>query len=57
MVEAVAMRTSGLGGDSAVHMAKDGLAGGLTLGPRRLMPVSLAAIQWPDTVHGALDRN
>lgn len=56
MVEAVAMRTSGLGGDSAVQMAKDGLGGALNLGPRRLMPVSLAATQWPDAIHGLLDR-
>jgi N-methylhydantoinase A/oxoprolinase/acetone carboxylase beta subunit len=54
MVEAVAMRTTGLGGDSQVHIV-EGLDGGLQLGPRRLMPVSLAAIQWPDLVHSALD--
>jgi N-methylhydantoinase A/oxoprolinase/acetone carboxylase beta subunit len=56
MVEAVAMRTTGLGGDSEVHAVKDGLAGGLTLGPRRLMPVALAAETWPDLVHPVLDR-
>ena len=55
MVEAVAMRTWGLGGDSEVHVV-DGLHGGLRLGPRRLMPISLAAQQFPDLVHGALDR-
>ena len=55
MVEAVAMRTTGLGGDSEVHIV-DGLNGGLRLGPRRLMPISLAAKQFPDLVHGALDR-
>ncbi|GAB4260981.1 MAG: hydantoinase/oxoprolinase family protein [Pararhodobacter sp.] len=54
MVEAVAMRTTGLGGDSEVHVA-EGLAGGLRLGPRRLMPLSLAAMQHPDLVHRALD--
>ena len=53
MVEAVAMRTTGLGGDSEVHLLP-GLDGGLHLGPRRLMPVSLAASQWPVMVHGAL---
>ncbi|MEM6482562.1 MAG: hydantoinase/oxoprolinase family protein, partial [Pseudomonadota bacterium] len=36
MVEAVAMRTTGLGGDSEVHVVEDGLEGGLTLGPRRV---------------------
>jgi N-methylhydantoinase A/oxoprolinase/acetone carboxylase beta subunit len=56
MVEAVAMRTSGLGGDSQVHLARDGLAGGLFLGPRRMVPVSLAAIQFPNVVIPALDR-
>lgn len=55
MVEAVAMRTTGLGGDSEVHVT-DGLDGGLRLGPRRLMPISLAATQYPTLVHDALDR-
>jgi N-methylhydantoinase A/oxoprolinase/acetone carboxylase beta subunit len=55
MVEAVAMRTTGLGGDSAVHVV-DGLGGGLHLGPRRLMPVSLAARDHPELVHQVLDR-
>jgi len=55
MVEAVAMRTTGLGGDSAVHVV-DGLDGGLRLGPRRLMPISLAARDYPELVHGVLDR-
>lgn len=54
MVEAVAMRTTGLGGDSAVHVT-DGLAAGLHLGPRRVMPIALAARQFPDLVHAALD--
>ncbi|MCB1310440.1 MAG: hydantoinase/oxoprolinase family protein [Sedimentitalea sp.] len=55
MVEAVAMHTSGLGGDSQVHVAGAGLAGGVTLGPRRLVPVSLIAVEAPEAVHGALD--
>ena len=55
MVEAVAMRTWGLGGDSEVHV-QEGLQGGLQLGPRRLMPISLAAHHYPDLVHQALDR-
>jgi N-methylhydantoinase A/oxoprolinase/acetone carboxylase beta subunit len=55
MVEAVAMRTTGLGGDSEVHLL-DGLETGLRLGPRRLMPVALAACDWPDLVHAALDQ-
>lgn len=55
MVEAVAMRTFGLGGDSEVHLA-DGLEAELTLGPRRVMPVSLLALDHGALVHGALDR-
>ena len=55
MVEAVAMRTWGLGGDSEVHMI-EGLEGNLRLGPRRLMPISLAAKHFPDLVHATLDR-
>lgn len=54
MVEAVAMRTTGLGGDSELRML-DGLAGQLSLGPRRLLPVSLVAMQAPDLVHEVLD--
>ena len=55
MVEAVAMRTWGLGGDSEVHV-REGLDGGLHLGPRRLMPVSLAATHFPELIHATLDR-
>ena len=55
MVEAVAMRTTGLGGDSEVHVT-EGLAAGLHLGPRRLMPIALAATRFPELVHSTLDR-
>lgn len=55
MVEAVAMHTSGLGGDSQVHMQAEGLAGGVVLGPRRLVPVCLIAQDAPGIVHAALD--
>lgn len=55
MVEAVAMRTHGLGGDSEVHVVSDGLDGGVTLGPRRLLPISLVGHDTPDVVHAALD--
>lgn len=54
MVEAVAMRTTGLGGDSEVHLV-EGLEGRLRLGPRRVMPVSLLAMTHPDLVQRALD--
>ncbi|AWB49551.1 hydantoinase [Gemmobacter aquarius] len=56
MVEAVAMRTTGLGGDSEVHLVTEGLDGGLRLGPRRLVPVSLLAVDHAAMVHSALDR-
>ncbi|MEP3673867.1 hydantoinase/oxoprolinase family protein [Sulfitobacter sp.] len=55
MVEAVAMRTTGLGGDSEVHFVTEGLVGGVTLGPRRVLPVSLLAVDAPEVVHDALD--
>jgi N-methylhydantoinase A/oxoprolinase/acetone carboxylase beta subunit len=54
MVEAVAMRTWGLGGDSEVHLLP-GLGGELHLGPRRVVPVSLLARDHPDLVHRTLD--
>ncbi len=55
MVEAVAMRTTGLGGDSQVHVNTSGLTGGVTLGPKRVVPVSLMAMDAPDAVHRALE--
>ncbi|WP_223426810.1 hydantoinase/oxoprolinase N-terminal domain-containing protein [Tateyamaria pelophila] len=55
MVEAVAMRTTGLGGDSEVHFVSEGLRGGVTLGPRRVVPVALMAAEAPDVVLPALD--
>ncbi|NAZ37694.1 hydantoinase/oxoprolinase N-terminal domain-containing protein [Rubellimicrobium sp. CFH 75288] len=54
MVEAVAMRTHGLGGDSEVGV-EGGLSGALRLGPRRLVPVALLARDHPGPVHAALD--
>ncbi|MBU3000046.1 hydantoinase/oxoprolinase family protein [Roseovarius nubinhibens] len=55
MVEAVAMRTTGLGGDSELHVQDEGLIGGVTLGPRRVIPISLIAHEAPDIVHPVLD--
>ncbi len=55
MVEAVAMRTFGLGGDSEVTVS-EGLDGELSLGPRRVMPVSLLAANHQQVVHEVLDR-
>ena len=70
MVEAVAMRTVGLGGDSAVQwrhrgdgQARPGTAGRgadtgqrLQIGPRRLVPLSLLATEHPDLVADTLER-
>ncbi|WP_343078793.1 hydantoinase/oxoprolinase family protein [Ostreiculturibacter nitratireducens] len=56
MVEAVAMRTFGLGGDSEVRLVPQGLRTEVRLGPRRRVPVSLLASQHPAMVHAALDR-
>ncbi|WP_299890438.1 hydantoinase/oxoprolinase family protein [uncultured Ruegeria sp.] len=56
MVEAVAMRTHGLGGDSQVRVVTEGLDGGVFLGPRRVLPVSLIASEAPDAVHAILDQ-
>ncbi|MCB1365449.1 MAG: hydantoinase/oxoprolinase family protein [Rhodobacteraceae bacterium] len=55
MVEAVAMRTWGLGGDSQVHLRGEGLGGGVVLGPRRVVPVALIAAEAGGVVHAALD--
>ncbi|WP_386172464.1 hydantoinase/oxoprolinase N-terminal domain-containing protein [Sulfitobacter sp. R86518] len=55
MVEAVAMRTTGLGGDSEVHFLTEGLQGGVTLGPKRVLPIALIATEAPEVVHAALD--
>ena len=55
MVEAVAMTTVGLGGDSEVIVASRGMAAQLELGPRRVVPICLAAIDHPEIVHRALD--
>jgi N-methylhydantoinase A/oxoprolinase/acetone carboxylase beta subunit len=56
MVEAVAMRTFGLGGDSELRLDETGLDANLTLGPRRLVPLSLAAHLDSEPVLTALDR-
>ncbi|MCB1383947.1 MAG: hydantoinase/oxoprolinase family protein [Notoacmeibacter sp.] len=56
MVEAVAMRTYGLGGDSEVAFDGDGLKAGMRLGPRRAVPLALAAHLWPADVTPVLER-
>ncbi len=49
MVEAVNVRTYGLGGDSEVRLSEDG-AGNLLLGPRRVVPLSLLAHEHPGVI-------
>lgn len=55
-VEAVAMRTFGLGGDSEVVVEEGGLDARLRLGPRRLVPLSLAAQQHGAAIVAQLER-
>ncbi|SFB54770.1 N-methylhydantoinase A/oxoprolinase/acetone carboxylase, beta subunit [Rhizobium sp. NFR07] len=55
MVEAVALRTYGLGGDSEVHIDERGLEAKIVLGPRRLLPLSLLAATHGESVLSALD--
>ena len=55
MVEAVAMYTFGLGGDSEVKLKIGCLNGDIFLGPKRVIPVSLAATIEPDLIHQILD--
>jgi N-methylhydantoinase A/oxoprolinase/acetone carboxylase beta subunit len=52
MVQAIDVHTSGLGGDSEVHLDREGH---LEVGPRRVMPLSLLAHQFPDVL-GELGR-
>jgi N-methylhydantoinase A/oxoprolinase/acetone carboxylase beta subunit len=56
MVSAVAMSTHGLGGDS--HVRHDARAAGasLQIGPRRVTPLSLLAMDEPSFVHHTLER-
>ncbi|MGK9203123.1 MULTISPECIES: hydantoinase/oxoprolinase N-terminal domain-containing protein [Sinorhizobium] len=56
MVEAVAMRTYGLGGDSEVKINDRGLKAKIDLGPRRFLPLSLAAALHGDAVLSVLER-
>jgi N-methylhydantoinase A/oxoprolinase/acetone carboxylase beta subunit len=47
MVEAIDVRTCGLGGDSEVHFDRERR---LSVGPRRAMPLSLLAERFPDVL-------
>ncbi|RST87574.1 hydantoinase/oxoprolinase family protein [Aquibium carbonis] len=56
MVEAVAMRTFGLGGDSEIALEDGGLEPALKLGPRRLVPLALAGVRHGACVREHLER-
>ena len=50
MVEAVAINTFGLGGDSEISLAHDDANKRLKLGPRRLVPISLIGHEFGDRI-------
>ncbi len=56
MVEAVAMRTFGLGGDSEVRLEDGALTPRILLGPRRLVPLALAGQAHGEAVTRHLER-
>ncbi len=56
MVEAVEMFTFGLGGDSEVRFDPKAKLAGLAIGPRRVTPLSVLAVEEPDLVHRTLDK-
>src|SRR3546814_19296722 len=56
MVEAVALRTFGLGGDSEIVIDERGLKTAIMLGPRRILPLSLIGARWGEAVLPVLDR-
>ena len=56
MVEAVAMRTFGLGGDSEVSLEEGVLKPKMLLGPRRLVPLALAGMMHGEAVTNELER-
>ncbi|WP_224549832.1 hydantoinase/oxoprolinase family protein [Mesorhizobium sp. CA16] len=56
MVEAVAMRTFGLGGDSEVTLEDGALDPKILLGPRRLVPLALSGMVHGEAVTTELER-
>ncbi len=54
MVEAADIRTGGLGGDSETRLIDRGVVGGVRLGPRRVVPISVLAMDHP-TINTKLD--
>ncbi|MDX8540686.1 hydantoinase/oxoprolinase family protein [Mesorhizobium abyssinicae] len=56
MIEAVAMHTYGLGGDSEVKLEDGALDPKILLGPRRLVPLALAGMSHSEAVVAELER-
>ncbi|RRI01789.1 hydantoinase/oxoprolinase family protein [Mesorhizobium tamadayense] len=56
MVEAVAMRTFGLGGDSEVALEEGALEPRILLGPRRLVPLALSGMEHGEAITAELER-
>lgn len=55
MVEAVAIHTDGLGGDSEADIDDRSATARIVLGPRRVVPVCHLASDHPDLIHSVLD--
>ncbi|WP_419945220.1 hydantoinase/oxoprolinase N-terminal domain-containing protein [Candidatus Poriferisodalis sp.] len=56
MVTALPTTTVGLGGDSEIWIPADGASGELAIGPRRVIPLCVAARRHPDVVLGMLQQ-
>ena len=56
LVKAVDMKTFGLGGDSEVRLESSGLEPKLFLGPRRVLPLSLLALEHKDILRVSLEQ-
>ena len=56
MVTALPMTTVGLGGDSEIWIPADGDRGEIAIGPRRVVPLCIAAREHPDAVVPMLTR-
>ena len=56
MVTALPMTTVGLGGDSEIWIPPDGDRGEIAIGPRRVVPLCIAASEHPDAVVPMLTR-
>ena len=57
MVQAVAMHTHGLGGDSRVRHDVNAAGPVLLIGPRKVVPICQLAVDEPALVHGMLDQH